>query len=268
MRQKSDILQAFCARPSCADQPVVNTVVMEWCDEGVLLSVRTHGESAAIIDVFTAQHGRHGGVVRGGASRRLAPVLQPGAQLAVTWRARLDGHIGAFVVEPIRSRTGVLPDKLALGGLSSICAMLQVALAEREPHLALWSASIHLLDALLTTDDWPLQYLRWEMQLLEELGFGLDLTSCAVTGSRDDLAYVSPKTGRAVSRGAVGKWVSRMLPLPAALLGQGPADNAEIAQGLALTGHFLARELTPMLNSRPLPEARVRLVDLLSRRIV
>ncbi len=238
---------------------------MEWRDEGVLLAVRPHGESAAIIEVFTAQHGRHAGVVRGGTSRRLSPILQPGAQLAVTWRARLDGQIGAFVVEPLRSRTGVLGDRLALGGLSAICALLQVALGEREPHPGLWVSSIQLLDALQTAPDWPLQYLRWEMQLLEELGFGLDLTSCAVTGSREDLAYVSPKTGRAVSRAAAGEWATRLLPLPVALLGQGAADDVEIAQGLALTGHFLARELTQMLNGRPLPEARARLVGLLSR---
>lgn len=238
---------------------------MEWRDEAVLLAMRPHGESAAIIEVLTAQHGRHVGVVRGGASRRLSPILQLGAQLDVTWRARLDGHIGVFGVEPLRSRTGVLGDRLALSGLTAICALLQVALAERDPHPALWASTVRLLDALQTAPDWPLQYLRWEMQLLEELGFGLDLTSCAVTGSREDLAYVSPKTGRAVSRAAAGEWASRLLPLPVALLGQGPADGPEIAQGLALTGHFLARELTQMLNGRPLPEARARLVGLLSR---
>jgi DNA repair protein RecO (recombination protein O) len=245
----------------------VNTSVMEWRDEGVLLSVRPHGESSAIIEVFTALHGRHAGVVRGGASRRVSPILQPGAQVSVTWRARLDDHIGVFLVEPLRSRTGVLGDRLALAGLSSICALLHVALAEREAHQSLWISSTGLLDALLVSPDWQLQYLRWEMLLLEEMGFGLDLTSCAVTGGRDDLAYVSPKTGRAVSRGAAGEWESRLLPLPVALLGQGPADAAEIAQGLALTGHFLLRELTPMLNGRPLPEARARLVDLLSRAV-
>lgn len=239
---------------------------MEWRDEAVLLSVRPHGESAAIIEVFSARHGRHAGVVRGGASRRLSPILQPGAQLHVIWRARLDGHIGTFVVEPLRSRAGVLGDRLALAGLSSVCALLQVALAERDPHPSLWASSIALLDALQTTPDWPLHYMRWEMQLLEDLGFGLDLTSCAVTGSREDLAYVSPRTGRAVSRAAAGEWASRLLPLPVALLGQGPADAAEIAQGLALTGHFLLREMTPMLGGRPLPGARARLLDLLARR--
>lgn len=239
---------------------------MEWRDEAVLLSVRPHGESSAIIEVFTAQHGRHAGVVRGGASRRLSPMLQPGAQVAVTWRARLDDHIGVFVVEPLRSRAGLLGDRLALAGLSSICALLQVALAEREPHSGFWAASVDLLDALQTAPDWPQHYMRWEMQLLEELGFGLDLASCAVTGSREDLAYVSPKTGRAVSRAAAGEWALRLLPLPAALLGQGPADAHEISQGLALTGHFLMRELAPMLGNRPLPEARARLIGLLSRR--
>ena len=252
-------------QPSCIARAAVNTETMEWRDEGVLLAVRPHGETAAIIEVFTALHGRHAGVVRGGASRRLSPILQIGAHLAVTWRARLDGHIGAFGVEPMRSRTGVLGDRVGLSGLSSICALLQVALAEREPHPALWASSIKLLDALQTAPDWPLQYLRWEMLLLEELGFGLDLTSCAVTGSREDLAYVSPKTGRAVGRAAAGDWVARLLPLPVALLGQGPADGPEIVQGLAVTGHFLARELTQMLNGRPLPEARTRLVGLLSR---
>jgi DNA repair protein RecO (recombination protein O) len=263
MRQSVILRQA-----PCIALRAVNSACMEWRDEGVLLAVRPHGESSAIIEVFTAQHGRHAGVVRGGASRRLLPILQPGAQLSVTWRARLDDHIGACVVEPLRSRTDVLGNRVALGGLTSICALLQVALAEREPHPALWASSIQLLDALQFESDWPLQYLRWEMQLLEEMGFGLDLTSCAVTGSRDDLAYVSPKTGRAVSRGAAGEWASRLLPLPVALLGQGPADTTEIAQGLALTGHFLARELTQMFNGRPLPEARTRLVELLSRPVV
>jgi DNA repair protein RecO (recombination protein O) len=260
MRQPVIARQAPCIAKCYGD-----TDQMEWRDEGVLLSVRPHGESSAIIEVFTALHGRHAGVVRGGASRRLSPILQPGAQLSVIWRARLDDQIGAFVVEPLRSRTGVLADRLALSGLSSICALLHVALAEREPHPGLWASSIRLLDALQTASDWPLLYLRWEMQMLEDLGFGLDLTSCAVTGSRDDLAYVSPKTGRAVSRAAAGEWALRLLPLPVALLGQGPADSTEIAQGLALTGHFLARELAQMLNGRPLPEARARLVGLLSR---
>ncbi|ABA77826.1 DNA repair protein RecO [Rhodobacter sphaeroides] len=238
--------------------------MMEWRDEGALLSVRRHGESSAIIEVFTAAHGRHAGVVRGGASRKIAPILQPGAQLDLTWKARLDEHMGAFTVEPLRSRTALLGDRLGLAGLNAICAMLHVTLPEREPHSTLWQESMVLLDAL-DRPGWPPAYLRWEMRLLEETGFGLDLTRCAVTGSREDLAFVSPKTGRAVSSGAAGGWADRLFPLPLALLGQGPASAEEVRQGLAITGHFLGRELAPLLNGRPLPEARARLMELLAR---
>jgi DNA repair protein RecO len=237
---------------------------MEWRGEGALLSVRRHGESSAIIEVFTAAHGRHAGVVRGGASRKIAPILQPGAQLDLTWKARLDEHMGAFTVEPLRSRTALLGDRLGLAGLNAICAMLHVTLPEREPHSTLWQESMVLLDAL-DRPGWPPAYLRWEMRLLEETGFGLDLTRCAVTGSREDLAFVSPKTGRAVSSGAAGGWADRLFPLPLALLGQGPASAEEVRQGLAITGHFLGRELAPLLNGRPLPEARARLMELLAR---
>ena len=239
--------------------------MMEWRDEGALLSVRPHGESAAIIEVFTSRHGRHAGVVRGGTSRRIAPTLQPGAQLDVTWRARLDDHIGTFTVEPLRARTALLTDRLALAGMNAVCALLRVALAEREPHDMLWRATMPLLDALDRGADWPPDYLRRELLLLEEIGFGLDLSTCAVTGARDDLVYVSPRTGRAVSRAGAGDWANRLLPLPQVLMGQGSGTPAEIAAGLALTGHFLNRELGPMLNGRPLPEARARLLDLLAR---
>ncbi len=133
---------------------------------------------------------------------------------------------------------------------------------------ALWRATVDLLDRLETDPDWPAQYLRWELLLLEELGFGLDLGRCAVTGARDDLAFVSPRTGRAVSRGAAGEWVDRLFPLPQVLMGQGPADLLEVGQGLAITGHFLMREMGPLLGTRPFPEARARLLELLSRNAV
>jgi len=237
---------------------------MEWRDQGAVLSMRLHGETSAIIEVFTAAHGRHAGVVRGGASRRMAATLQPGTQVEVVWRARLDEQIGSYQVEPLQSRAGVMADRMALAGLNAICAMLHVALPEREAHPQLYRASIGLLDALQGLA-WVPDYLRWEMQLLEELGFALDLTRCAISGSREDLAFVSPKTGRAVNRDAAGDWAARLLPLPPVLLGQGPASPAELAQGFALTGHFLNRSLQPMLNGRPLPEARARLLDLLAR---
>ncbi|MCU9848478.1 DNA repair protein RecO [Defluviimonas sp. WL0024] len=238
---------------------------MDWRDEGALLSVRAHGENAAIIEVFTAAHGRHAGVVRGGTSRRLAPVLQPGAQLDVTWRGRLEEHLGTFTVEPLQSRTGLLDDRLALAGLNSVCALLRFALPEREAHPGLYAASVALLDRLGAEPDWVLSYLRWELLLLEDLGYGLDLSRCAVTGSREDLAFVSPKSGRAVARAAAGEWADRLLPLPACLLGQGGATPVELGQGLRLTGHFLEHHLAHDLGTRPLPEARRRFVQMLAR---
>ena len=195
----------------------------------------------------------------------MAAMLQPGTQVQVTWSARLDQHLGVFVVEPLGSRAAILSDRLALAGLNAICALLHVALAERDPHPVLWGKTVALLDLLTAGADWPQEYLRWELGLLEELGFGLDLSSCAVTGSREDLAFVSPRSGRAVSRGAAGAWQARLLPLPAGLLGQGPASAAEMVQGLALTGHFLNRGLQAVLGDRPLPEARGRLVGMLGR---
>ena len=238
---------------------------MEWRDHGAVLSMRLHGETAAIIEVFTAAHGRHAGVVRGGASRKMAAMLQPGSQVQVTWAARLDLHLGTFVVEPLQSRAAILADRLALAGLNSICALLHLALPERDPHPALWAKTMALLDLLTAAGDWPPAYLRWELELLEQLGYGLDLTRCAITGSREDLAFVSPRTGRAVARGAAGDWAARLLPLPPSLLGQGPATGAELAQGLALTGHFLAKGLQAVLHDRPLPTARARLLLMLAR---
>ncbi|MBY6057702.1 DNA repair protein RecO [Leisingera daeponensis] len=241
---------------------------MEWRDQGILLSVRRHGESSAIIDVFTEEHGRHAGVVRGGAGRRMAPVLQPGAQLDVTWRARLEDHLGSYQAEPLRSRAAAaLSGRLALAGLNTVTALLSFCLPEREPHPDLYTRSERLLDLLGNEELWPLAYLRWELALLEEMGFGLDLSACAVTGSRFALAYVSPKTGRAVSREGAGDWAERLLPLPPVMLGQGDAGDAEIVQALCTTGYFLEAHLAPSLGNHPPPEARGRLLDLLSRRL-
>ena len=241
---------------------------MEWRDQGVLLSVRRHGESSAIIDVFTEAHGRHSGVVRGGASRKMAPILQPGTQLDVAWRARLEDHIGSYTAEPIRSRSGhVLSDRLALAGLNSVVSLLGFCLPEREPQNSIYRRTIGVLDLLEEPDIWPLAYLRWEVGLLEDLGFGLDLSSCAVTGATDGLVYVSPKSGRAVSQEGAGDWASRLLPLPPVLLRQGDAPDHEIAQALETTGFFLREHLAPMVGNRPLPEARARFVETFLRRV-
>lgn len=239
---------------------------MDWRDEGTLLSLRKHGETSAIIEVFCAAHGRHAGVVRGGTSRRLAPVLQPGARLDVAWRARLEEHLGAFTVEPLKSRAAaVMDDRDALAGLNAMTALLSFALPEREAHPRLYAASEQMFDLLGNAPAWPVAYLRWELSLLEEMGFGLDLTQCAVTGAHDDLAYVSPRTGRAVSAEGAGVWADRLLPLPPELLGVVTDDLAGVPAGLATTGHFLTHGLAASLGNRPLPEARARLVDRLTR---
>ncbi|WP_138936441.1 DNA repair protein RecO [Roseovarius arcticus] len=241
---------------------------MEWRDQGILLSVRRHGEAAAIIEVLTPAHGRHAGVVRGGASRKLAPILQPGAQLDLAWRARLEDHIGTFTVEPVRSRAvHVMNDRLALAGLNAVTSLLLFSLPEREAHAPLYARTETLMDLMGDSDIWPLAYLRWELALLEELGYGLDLSACAVMGARaNDLSYVSPRTGRAVSRTGAGEWADRLLPLPPCLLGNGTAPDAEIAEGFALTGHFLRNRLAHELGGKPLPEARARFVERFSAR--
>ena len=172
-----------------------------WREDGTLLSVRRHGESSAIVELFTEAHGRHVGVVRGGASRKLAPLLQPGAQLDAAWSARLDDHIGTFAVEPLKSRAAaVLDDRVALAGLTAMCALLSFTLPEREPHTLLYRRSLALFDLLGQNEAWPVVYLRWELALLEEMGFGLDLATCAVTGcargSRLRLAQDRPRRQR------------------------------------------------------------------------
>lgn len=240
---------------------------MDWRDEGCVLSLRRHGESSAILEVFTAGHGRHAGVVRGGASRKTAPLLQPGAQLQLTWRARLESHIGTYTAEPLKSRAAaVLNDPPALAALNAVTALLSFSLPEREPHPGLYTRTLGLLDMLGENVLWPLAYLRWELALLEDLGFGLDLGGCAVTGAQNDLIYVSPRSGRAVSRGGAGDYADRLLPLPPCMVGVGAGDAAQIRDGLRTTGHFLQTWLAPALGDRPLPPARQRFVDLMSRR--
>ncbi|WP_110814137.1 DNA repair protein RecO [Pseudoroseicyclus aestuarii] len=238
---------------------------MEWRGEGMVLAARPHGESAAILEVFTEARGRHAGIVHGGTSRKLAPLLQPGAQVALTWRARLEEHLGTFSVEPVRSRMGaVMGDRIALEGLNATAAMLSHLLPERDAHPRLYLRSLALLD-MLGEALWPLAYLRWEESLLGEMGFGLDLERCAVTGTREGLAYVSPRTGRAVTSAGAGEFADRLLPLPPVLRGTGGGAAAEVLQGLEVTGWFLEHRLSRSLGERPLPAARARLLAALAR---
>jgi len=251
--------------------------MIDWQDEGAVLAVRPHGEASAIVDVFTPGHGRHAGLVRGGTGRRLAGVLQPGAQVAVTWRARIEAHLGAFTVEPLRSRAAqAMGDRLSLAGLNAVVTLLLMTLPERDPHPPLYARTVALLDLLGQPDLWPLAYLQWELALLEELGFGLDLSVCAVTGATEGLDFVSPRSGRAVSRAGAGDWAGRMLPLSPVLRGAGAASGAAIAQGLGTTGFFIEHRLLGQgrtggatgegagAAAPALPAARARLVALIA----
>jgi DNA repair protein RecO (recombination protein O) len=236
---------------------------MEWSDDAIVLSTRAFGESGAILDLLTRGHGRHAGLVRGGASRRTKPSLQPGNGVHVQWRARLEEQLGSFTCELARARAGELMDSRdRLAGLNAFTAVTIAALPEREAHAAVFAGAEILLDAM-TADDtahWLPLYVRWEAGLLEALGFGLDFSECAATGARTDLIYVSPKTGRAVSRDAAGIYANRLFRLPAFLLGNQSeeAHADEIAAGLALTGHFLLeRVLRP--HGKDMPPARLRL---------
>ncbi len=218
---------------------------MEWRDEGIIVGVRRHGETSAIVEAMTRAHGRHLGLVRGGRSRRLQPMLQPGNRVALHWRARLDEHLGQFAVEPLELLAGSLFDSAAaMYGIQTLAAHLR-AIPERDPHPRLFETLAIILDHVGDPALAGELVVRFELAILDELGFGLDLTECAATGSRAGLAFVSPRTGRAVTRSAGEPWAERLLALPSFLdraNGIG-ADPDGLAQAFRLTGHFLARHV-------------------------
>lgn len=239
---------------------------MDWTDDAIVLSARRHGENAAVASLLTRAHGRHAGLVRGGAGKRGRAVLQPGNIVHAHWRARLTEHLGAFTLEQGRGTAARLfADPLRLAALASACALADATLQEREPHPAVHDGLrdlIAILEQDETQESWPETYVRWEIRLLADLGFGLDLERCAATGTEDGLAFVSPRTGRAVSEAAAGPWRERLLPLPGFLANTGPESPATgadaVAQGLSLTGHFLARHVFEP-QGKPMPAARRRL---------
>lgn len=231
---------------------------MQWDDEAIVLGVKRHGEASAILEVMTREHGRHLGLVRGAAGARLRPVLQPGNRISVTWRARLDEHLGHYQVEGLDLAAARFLDAAhALYGLMHVAALCRL-LPERDPHPQIHAGLDHVLCALSDARLAGPRMARFELQLLSELGFGLDLESCAATGTTADLVYVSPKSGRAVSRVAGLPWHDRLLRLPAFLGEPEPAEApsaADLADGFAMTGFFLERYV---LEPRGLmmPEAR------------
>ena len=235
---------------------------MKWEDEGVLLSVRNYGENNAIIECFTNNHGRHAGMVRQAYSRKQYNTLEPGMQLNLVWTARLNEHLGIFLVDRIKSRTAnLIQSKQKLLGFNSLVSLLLISLPERESFEKLYKATINLVDTMETDKSWQSNYVRWELLLLAELGFGLDLSECAVTGTRLDLAYVSPRSGRAVSSDAGREWKNKLLCLPKFLTASQnvvESDLEHIHGGMALTGYFLEKWLMDSIAKHTLPEARNR----------
>jgi DNA repair protein RecO (recombination protein O) len=217
---------------------------MEWTDDGVVLGVRRHSEANAILELITREHGRHLGLVRGGAGSRMRPVLQPGNSVRAVWRARLDEHLGHFVVEGLQLRAAsFLPVAHAVFGVTHLAALCRL-LPERDPQPGIYEAVVAILDRIHDRALAAAGLARFELQLIAELGFGLDLGACAVTGEAVDLVYVSPKSGRAVSRTAGAPWAEKLLRLPAFLAGEDPTtapSPEDLADGFALTGFFLSR---------------------------
>jgi DNA repair protein RecO (recombination protein O) len=242
---------------------------MEWADEAIVLNVRAHGESSGILEALTLRHGRHLGLVRGGTGAKGRAALQPGNRVKLNWRARLSEHLGIFTVELAQSRANdMFERRAALDGLNAFSAIAGAVLPERESHAAAFESAEVLLDAIAAHGftDWAPLFVRWELGLLDELGFGLDLTRCAASGLHDDLIYVSPRTGRAVSREAGEPYRERLLALPAFLLGrQAPApEQKDLLAGLQLTVHFLDQwVLAP--HHKEIPPARQRLTDIATR---
>lgn len=245
---------------------------MEWRDEALILSARRHGESAAIAECLTRAHGRHFGLVHGGAGKSKSGQLQPGQLALVTWRARLVESLGTFEIEPVQALGArLMDDPLRLSALMAIASLATAVLPEREPHGAVFDG-LKILLPLIASEDmaaWGAVMARWELGLLQELGFGLDLARCAVTGSVDDLAYISPRTGRAVSNSAAEDYAPRLFRMPPFFLGtqgQGTPDPADVAEALRITAHFIETSIL-MPHGQRLPEARMRLGSEMARQL-
>ncbi|MDB5570276.1 MAG: repair protein RecO [Hyphomicrobiales bacterium] len=229
---------------------------MEWRDDGLIIGVKRHGESSVILETMTREHGRHMGIVKGGRSRRMQPFLQPGNSVSLVWRARLEEHLGLYAVEVVRERAGAIMESgLALAGLNLVADWLRF-LPERDPHEGIWRMAEALAEHLGDPGLAPPLMVRFELAVLGELGFGLDLDSCAATGQRTDLLYVSPRTGRAVSRDAGAPYAARLFALPPFLRAlEARPEVEEVLSAFELTGHFLERDV---LAPRGLPEPEAR----------
>lgn len=241
---------------------------MEWLDEAIILSARPHGENAAVATVLTPDQGRHAGLVAGGQGRQAQPILQPGNRVKARWRARLPEHLGSFTFDLLAAHPAAWldhPEILAI--VASACAVTEASLPERQSMPGVYAGLATLL-SLKDAELWGPAYVKWELGLLQALGYGLDLTVCAATGLAENLTYVSPRTGRAVSQRAAEPYRGKLLLLPGFLLGLPEWDEKNIAQGLELTAHFLRAHVFAHPHSRlliardgDLPLARQRLAE-------
>jgi DNA repair protein RecO (recombination protein O) len=241
---------------------------LEWTDEGLVLSARRHGENATIVNLLTRDHGRHAGLVRRGQGTNARGLYQPGNLVATRWRGRLAEHLGNWTCELTAGfAAAVMEESGKLAALSAACAMLESALAEREPVPGVYADSRAFIAALAaengSAQPWPEVYARWELQLLADLGFGLDLSACAATGVTENLIFVSPKSGRSVSADAGAPYRDKLLDLPAFLKDGAQADEAAVQSALRLTGYFLERHVFAP-QGRTMPPARTRLIEALA----
>ncbi|HRX38132.1 MAG: DNA repair protein RecO [Caulobacterales bacterium] len=237
---------------------------MDFIDEGIILSARAHGENHAVADLFTAAHGRWAGLVHGGQGRRMRPILQAGNEVRAEWKGRLNESLGHFTLELAHAHAGeLMQDRLSLAALTAACAIASACLPEREAHPGAFTAMRILIANLDQPEIWPALMARWELGLLAELGFGLTLDRCAATGARENLVYVSPKSACAVSAEAGAPYKDKLLPLPAFLRGAASEPSAQDAiDALTTTGYFIETRILH-LASKQLPEARVRILELL-----
>jgi len=240
---------------------------MDWTNQAIVLGARKQGEGSLIVTLLTRTQGRQRGLVRGGAKSRQRGAYEPGTLVTASWRARLEEHLGHLTIDPGTSYVaGLLDDPLRLGCLEAAVSLAELTLPEREPHPAAFDGLVRLLGHLDRDDGYAAAHLHWELDLLTELGYGLDLTVCAVTGATDALAWVSPRTGRAVSKAAGFAYRDKLLSLPRLLggLGRDGSDIEDLLDGLTLTAHFLERQaLAP--RGQGLPPARTRYVDRIGR---
>lgn len=244
---------------------------MDLTDEAIVCSLLAHGEHGAVVRLFTRSNGLVAGYVRGGRSRKLRPVLQPGNVVEAHLRARVEEQLPAATVELLRSRALLAMDRLAAPAVEWLCGLTAMTLSEGVAYPQLYPALSGLLDVMDHADDarlWMAGLVRYELLLLGQLGFGLDLSECAATGATDDLAFVSPKSSKAVSRAAGQPYATRLLPLPGFLRGEAAvATWAEIAAGLLTTGYFLERDVLTSGRRAEILTARERLIGRVGQKV-